>query len=319
MNHPHCALRSAASALVLACACIAASCQSAAAQPEPPAKPPKEGGTHAWIERSWEMRYFLMVTGDWRIAKKGAIRRNGKAKPGDTWRNWEQVFNPVTEFRTTKPSAASNDPLSVITIEFDRQGWVTTPNTHNGPLRGRLNQLLSIKLSSGEGPTNIQYDLGHWFLGLGDVSTDWAPGLCITKNIPTPFAQTDEYYLYGPKFKLDEFSTTFGCREWAYQLYDPDRPYIDVTSYIPKSKDKEGAGTYIREFIGWARFDDKKPVIGKDENDWYCLHDCPNGDMPGRIADIKAWSAKNGWPAPKRPTRVPTFPDPPAVAGTYPK
>lgn len=319
MNRFHRALRS-ATALTLVCACTVASCQTAPAQPDPPStKSAERPGTHVWIERPWEMRYFLMVTKSWATAKAGAIRRNGKAKPGDTWREWEQFFDPVVAFPSTKPYARPRDALSVITIEFDEQGWVTTPHTHKGQLRGRLNRLLSILLSPGEGPDDARYNLGEWFLGLGDVSTDWAPGLCITKNIPTPFAKTDEYYLYGPKFKLGEFSETFGCREWAYQLYDPDRPYIDVTSYIPKSIDKEGPGTYIREFIGWARFDDKKPVIGKDENQWYCLHDCPGGDKPGPIADIKAWAAKNGWSVPKRPTRVPTFPDPPATAGTYPK
>ena len=317
MLNLHSAFRSATSALFLVFACTAASCQTTPVQPEPPPKSTERRGTHVWIERPWEMRYFLMVTGDWRIAKKGAIRRN--AKPGETSLEWEQIFDPAVEIPSVEAGSTSRDNLSAVIIEFDRQGGVTTPHTRNGPLRGSLNRLLYITLSTGEGPKDAQYDLGHWFLGLGDISTDWAPSLCGLKNIPTPFAQTDEYYLYGPKFKLDEFSTTFGCREWAYQLYDPDRPYIDVTSYIPKSKDKDGPGTYIREFIGWARFDDKKPVIGKHENHWYCLHDCPGSDKPGPIANINAWAEKNGWSAPKRPTRVPTFPDPPAASGTYPK
>jgi len=317
MNHPHGALRSVTGALTLACACTVASCQTPPAQPGPPAKPAERRGTHVWIERPWEMRYFLKVTKRWDISKEGAIRRN--AKPGNRSLEWAQIFDPVAEFPSLEPGSSPTDKLSAITIEFDKEGRVVTPNTHNGPLRGRLNRLLYVTLSTGEGPKDAQYDLGEWFLGLGDISTDWGPALCGTKNMPSPFSQTDEYYLYGPKFKLDEFSDAFGCREWAYQLYDPDRPYIDVTSYIPKSKDKDGPGTYIREFIGWARFDDKKPVIGKHENHWYCLHDCPGGDKPGPIANINAWAAKNGWPAPKRPTRVPTFPDPPATTGTYPR
>jgi len=317
MNHFDGALRPVTSALVLACACTTASCQTVAVQSEPPAKTPERRGTHAWIERPWEMRYFLMVTKNWDITKEGAIRRN--AKPGETSLEWAQIFDPVAEIPSMESGSMPGDKLSAITIEFDRQGWVTTPHTHDGPLRGRLNQLLYVTLITGEGPKDARYNLGEWFLGLGDISTDWAPGLCGTKNMPSPFSKTDEYYLYGPKFKLDEFSITFGCREWAYQLYDPDRSYIDVTSYIPKSKDKDGPGTYIRKFIGWARFDDKKPVIGKHETHWYCLHDCPGGDKPGPIANIDAWAAKNGWPAPKRPTRMPTFPDPPAATGTYPK
>jgi len=316
MIHLGSAFRSAASAMVLICACTVASCQTAPVQPEPPSsKLIERRGTHVWIERPWEMRYFLMVTKRWSIAKAGAIKRN--ARLARTSLDWEQIFDPVATFASTKPYATPDDALSVVTIEFDNQGWVTTPHTYKGTLRGRLNRLQYITLSTGDGPQDVQYDLGIWFLGLGDVSTHWAPGLCVTKNIPSPFAKTDEYYLYGPKFKLDEYSETFGCREWAYQLYDSARPYIDVTSYIPRSIDKEGPGAYIRPFIGWARFDDKKPVIGKDENQWYCLHDCPGGDKPGPIADIKVWAMRNGWSAPRPPTRVPTFPDPPSKTGTY--
>ncbi len=109
-----------------------------------------------------------------------------------------------------------------------------------------------------------------------------------------------------------------GCREWAYQIKEPGRPYIDVTSYIPKRFDDYGPGTYIHETIGWARFEDHKPIIGKHEYLWYCLHDCPGDDLPGVIPDIKAWAAKNGWKAPQPPTRVPVFPDPPAKSGYYP-
>lgn len=317
MKQRHYGLRSVAGLLVLTYVCTMAACQTRPSSSEPPATPPERRGTHAWIERPWEMRYFLTVTNSWHIAKKVAVERN--VRPGKTSLMWEQVFDPTTDVPSQAPEATPRDKFSVITIEFDKQGWVTTPHAYGGRLRGRLNRLMYITLATGDGPTDVRYNLGEWFLGLGDISTDWAPGLCGTKNMPSPFSQTDEYYLYGPKFKLDEFSTTFGCREWAYQLYDPDRPYIDVTSYIPKSKDKDGPGTYIREFIGWARFGDKKPVIGKHENHWYCLHDCPAGDKPGPIADINAWAARNGWSAPKRPTRVPTFPDPPSRTGTYPR
>ena len=161
------------------------------------------------------------------------------------------------------------------------------------------------------------YRLGNWFTGLGDISTHWAPGLCSNNDTPDPLSKTNTGYLYGPAYTAHEYAGTFGCREWAYQLYDPDRPYIDVTSYMP-AKVKSEYRTYIRDFIGWARFGDKKPVIGRHGNDWYCLFDCPNDEPPGHIEDIKLWAAKNGWPAPKPPTRSPTFPDPPLRQGTYP-
>jgi hypothetical protein len=259
----------------------------------------------------------LSVTDSWSLSKEGAIKRN--AKPGRDTLNWEQVFEPYAAIPLPVPPTPRTDRLSVVAIHFDKQGMVTTEHAHGSPLRGRLDEVLRIVLSDGDASSSRQYRLGEWFLGLGDISTDWAPGLCGIHEMPSPFSKTDTRYLYGPKFEIDKYSTTFGCREWAYQLYDPDRPYIDVTSYIPKSKDKEGPGAYIREFIGWARFDDKKPVIGKHEKQWYCLHDCPGGEKPGPIADIRAWAAANGWSAPKPPTKAPTFPDPPATSGTYPR
>ncbi|MBX9901413.1 MAG: hypothetical protein K2Y28_11585, partial [Burkholderiaceae bacterium] len=66
---------------------------------------------------------------------------------------------------------------------------------------------------------------------------------------------------------------------------------------------------YIRKFLGWARFGDKKPVIGKHIKTWVCLLDCPNGDKPGIIPDIKKWAKKNGWTIPKPPEKQPQFPD----------
>jgi hypothetical protein len=261
------------------------------------------------------MRYFLAVTDTWSSKKKASIRRNSEA--GATWLSWPQLFEPGAEIEQPNP-LIPGDKFSVISVEFDKQGEITTPHSHKGPLRGRLNQLVMITLSAGNAINDSQYDLGHWFLGLGDVSTDWAPALCKIDQQPDAAQIKSDGYLYGSKFKADKYSTTFGCREWAYQLFDSSRPYIDVTSYIPKTKDKDGTGTYIREFIGWARFDDKKPVIGKHEDQWYCLHDCPNGDKPGAIANIATWASKNGWQVPQRPSRMPMFPDPPGKIGRYP-
>ena len=306
----------AAPAVLLAAA--SASCQpqpTSAANSDPNAE---QRGSHVWIERPWEIRYFVSVMSSrsLKIAKKVATEYNSKLGPGDSL-SWEQVFEPSAAIPLQTPDLLVGD-ISVVTIEFDKQGVVTTPNAHGSPLRGRLNHLQYIALSAGDNPKDSRYNLGHWFLGLGDVSTHWAPGLCGTKNTPGPFSKTDNLYLYGAKFELTSHSVTFGCREWAHQLYDDERPYIDVTSYVPKDATYD-KGSYIREFIGWARFGDKKPVIGKHEDHWYCLHDCPGGEKPAMISDIKVWAEKNGWPVPKRPTKMPVFPDPPAKSGTYPR
>lgn len=81
------------------------------------------------------------------------------------------------------------------------------------------------------------------------------------------------------------------------------QPYIDVTTY----HDKEGKKTHIGRFTGWMGFNDApRPVIGKHGAYWLCLHECPDGEKPGVIADITEWTQKRGWPMP-RPT--PYFPD----------
>jgi hypothetical protein len=271
-----------------------------------------------WLDRPWELRYFFYVTDSWASSKRVAKRRADKAGLGALDKDWELAFEPTNFFQSRDRWAQPGDGLSVVVIEFAHDGTVKTPNSLDLPLRGRFDQLMYVTLGAGDYATQPRFNLGEWFTGIGDVSTHWAPALCGTKNMPSPFSKTDSLYLYGPKFVVDKYATTFGCREWAYQLDDTSRPYVDITSYVSKPNGLDDPGTYIRETIGWARFQDKKPVIGKHLNDWFCLHDCPNGDKPGLIPDMKAWAARNGWPEPKPPTKVPTFPDPPAKAGTYP-
>jgi hypothetical protein len=274
-------------------------------------------GTHLWIERPWELRYVLKVLGTQSWESSQRVARKVNRKPGQISLNWEEIFSPSSVVPMEPPDQFEKS-LSVVAIVFDTQGFVTTINAGNTPLRGRLNRLRYITLSTGEGSRDKQFDLGNWFLGLGDISTDWAPSLCGTHEVPSPFSKSDEGYRYGPNYRYQAMYGTFGCREWAFQMNDFKRPYIDVTSYVPTDK-VFTKGAYIREFTGWARFDDKKPVIGKHEDRWYCLHDCPNGEQPGAIANIATWASKNGWQVPQRPTRTPMFPDPPGKIGRYPE
>lgn len=273
-----------------------------------------------WLDRPWELRFVLFVAENWELDVKGAHRRNEKAiKAGSLDLEWESYFDA----KTTLPFSTQwgrPGTLSVVLIEFDKDGSVKTPHRFPAPLRGRLDRLMYVALTPGDHATQPRFNLDKWFLGLGDVSTHWAPSLCPLKQMPSPFSQTDTLYLYGPKHEQSPYSPSVGCREWAYQLEEPSRRYIDITSYLPKRLDPKGSGTYVRDTVGWARFDSEvKPIIGKHEELWYCFHDCPGGEAPGPIADIKAWAAKQGWKPPKRPTRVPVFPDPPARPGTYPE
>jgi hypothetical protein len=272
-----------------------------------------------WLGRPWELQYVLYVTDRWTLESDVVQKRALKAGTGRLDRAWEEVFTPSVAIPLPEKWVAFDDRISVLLIEFDRDGKVKTPNSYGAQLYGRLDRLMYVTLSPGDYSKQPRFDLGEWFMGLGDVSTHWAPGLCDVHTMPNPFAKTDTGYLYGPVFTPSLGSSNFGCREWAYQLGDPNRPYIDITSYFAKKEDPDGSGTHVYQTMGWSRFnDERKPVIGKNEEDWYCFHDCPGGDKPGFIPDIKAWAKKHRWPVPKRPTRIPVFPDPPAKQGVYP-
>ena len=287
---------------------------------ELPAQPSNNRRTE-WLDRPWELAYVMYISERWSSMQEGAREANEQEERKDSaWRKWEAYFNATYFFPSRDKWAQPGDGLSVVLIEFDRDGLVRTPHNFGLSLYGRLDTTLAVVLHP---PTKQSLParilLGWWFMGLGDVSTHWAPGLCTVKQMRSPFWRTDTGYLYGPAYEHGSPYPTVGCREWAYQLGDPNRPYIDITSYMPKGSDPDGPGTYVRETMGWGYFDrPRKPVIGKHEQDWYCFHDCPDGEKPGLIADIRAWAAKRGWPVPKRPTRVPVFPDPPAKPGRYP-
>jgi hypothetical protein len=280
-------------------------------------RPGGKPATHDWLQRPWEWRYILLVSDAWDAKVRNAAG-NKATEDADSRepRGLARAFKPAAVVPSPE-YPTMDDPFSIVPIDFDRDGVVMTANNEAARLRGRVNRIQSVVLSMGDEPESPRYLIGFWFTGMGDVSTHWAPAICVANQIPDAAQVRSDGYLYGSLFKPNAQSTTFGCREWAYQLRDPQRPYIDVTSYVPKDADFPH-GTYIREFIGWARFGDKKPVIGKHGRTWLCLHDCPMGGQPGAIRDIKDWATKNGWPVPKPPTRSPTFPDPPAKAGHYP-
>jgi hypothetical protein len=289
---------------------------SVIAGPDP--ENPNAKNIRPWIERPWAWRYLLFIRHNWDNHKKWAEKYNEKIGPQALRRQWTPLFDATRFLQSNGKGAHPGNGFSVVVIEFDKEGKVTTPNAFGKPLNGRIDQNMQVTLAEGDSDVDRQFDIGHWFLGLGDASTHWAPSICLITHMPSPFYKTDTTYLYGPKFEISGAFPTVGCREWAYQIKDPGRPYIDVTSYTPKRFDPYGSGNYIQETIGWAGFEDHKPIIGKHEDDWYCLHDCPGDDQPGIIPNIKAWAKRNGWKAPQPPTRVPVFPDPPAKSGYYP-
>lgn len=271
-----------------------------------------------WLDRPWEYRYLMYVTWYWKLEVSWAEKRMQEVKSDRSFQPWKPLFEPRSVLRIDQGISKLGDQISIIVIEFDKDGRVLNHSGGRTPLIGRVSRHQEILLTTSKGGETIEYPFANWFLGLGDISTHWAPGVCSTDATPSPFDSKRTSYLYGPKFDVTPASPTVGCREWAYQLYAPDRPYIDITSYVPKRLDPNGPGAYIEEIIGWARFGDHKPVIGLHRKTWYCLHDCPSGSEPGIIPDITAWARRNGWRPPKPPTRVPVFPDPPARSGIYP-
>jgi hypothetical protein len=290
-----------------------------------------------WIKRPWEMRYFIYVDKEflWKNSQKRAAESNQKSMKEDF--SWKQFFEAQAVLRiphwelAQKPEKVKYpEDLSVVVIELDKDGWVTTPHSFGKPLRGRLNSMRPagyVVLSAGDALTDPTGSLGNWFIGLNEDTADGVtPALCSgLDDMPLMDPIQVKSYLYGKHYDVkDSWGTTppFACREWAWQLHETDRPYIDVTTYVPKGHPYTKSyphGTYIQSFIGWGTFDRQKPVIGKHANTWYCLHECPGGDKPGPIANISAWANANGWTAPKPPTRMPVFTDDPKRRGRYPQ
>ncbi|WP_198112648.1 hypothetical protein [Inhella proteolytica] len=291
--------------MLLALLALLALCSTMPARADD-AEAPKRRPNPPWIDRPLGYRYIVFfhdgmgaevareVANEWH--EDGRDHRSGGF-------SWPRYFEPRHRIRT---DGNPRYDLVIHLIEFDEEGWVRTPHSYSKPLRLRFNHLLTVALSSGDDPYDPFDRLGKWFHGFED-SDNWAPTLCGFSERPDGLNSNDRDYLYGPMYRHDDQRPSFGCREWAHQLKSASRPYIDVTSYRPKAPPSD---TYIKEFVGWARFGDNKPVIGLHMGHWYCLLDCPGGDAPGRIANIKLWAARNGWPAPKPPKRMPMFPDP---------
>ncbi|MFY7939810.1 MAG: hypothetical protein ACOVOX_02780, partial [Burkholderiaceae bacterium] len=94
-----------------------------------------------WIKRPWEMRYFIYVKPErrWKYSQQLAAERNQKSMKEDF--AWEQFFEAQTVLRIPHwnldkdPELAKYpEDLAVVVIEFDKDGWVSTPNSFGKPL-----------------------------------------------------------------------------------------------------------------------------------------------------------------------------------------
>lgn len=287
----------------------------------------------AWIDRPWEYRYLLYVdeTRTFGRHRKEQDSREGDSKeggpriarmPGPFAANW--LVQRGLDYK------GNPDLLAVVRLDIKKDRTITTPNDWGVELKARLNWYEYIVLAPNQLKPEKIIKFGDFFMGSFAASdTAYSPSICnlsFGDNVlPAPLEQSGRYV----EKDYDPISHGyFGCREWTAQLYEPERPYIDVSSYeyevdydkpILKSGSRKGSPPFkkpltwapeIKPFIGFSRFEDApKPVIGNHLGQWVCLNDCPNGESPGQIADIKQWASKQGWPAPKPPKDVRAFKD----------
>lgn len=277
----------------------------------------QEDGSRVWIERKWEFRYVLKI-GDpdfFELRRDRASKELALGGPKNAYDS-EAIMPNVKLFQIPDYYNEFDNKVATLLMSFNEQGAVTSPYDWPHKLFGRINRIRNIVLAPGSGPNDLQFRVGKWFTGNTADDTLYIPAICTS----------DDQERYAKGFKANNVTGAFGCREWGYYLQSPEYPYIDVTSYqwgedYSKKPNKQGKyplrpETHIRPVIGWGRFDvPPKPVIGRHGTNWVCLHECPNGDAPGIIPDIKAWAAKNGWPVPKAPKKMPLFPDKPYKPG----
>ena len=245
-----------------------------------------------WFDRPWEIRYVLFAEEEEtrqiriRVAKEFNAEQKMLGKKKDHL-SAAALLKPTSTFAV--PGAR---PIAVVLLAFDRTGRIINQQGTLGKMSGKRNMLDTLVLISDDAPGAGPYYFAKWTQGIpGDVT--FSPAVC----------SSDDRRRYDTGWDSDSYTGSFGCREWTAQLYARDQPYIDVTSYASH-------GTFIGELVGWSRFEDPpKPVIGRHGKTWLCLHECPAGEKPGVIPNIKAWTTKHGYPMPERPRKQPLYPN----------
>ncbi len=265
-----------------------------------------------------QLRFFLYITDSWSAEREDAVSARKRAGPDPHPHSWVELFEPVSFFKSQfNPHAGEG--LSVVAIEFAPNGLVMTPNNSGKPLKVITDEAV-VSLVEDKRDAQARLKLAEWFTPTHGGALPWAPALCGEGELPSSPAGSTRDYLYSPDLDVERAPSLFGCREWGHQLYDPTRPYVDVTSYLPlpacpegevETVEDEAPQQYVGPTIGWIGLTDiRKPVIGWYEYAWFCLFNCPEPEVPGLIADIGAWAERRGWTAPERPQRGPMFPDP---------
>lgn len=292
------------------------------------AKAEKKNNYIRWLDRPWEYRYLLRVQqmSSYEGDREDKPDSNLKSAPGFTlyWRPGPFPASWMVRAADSANGLAKGDQFAVQRIDIAPDRSVLTPSDLKEPLEARLNWYEDIVFAPRRANPEYVVQFGQFFIGSITASDmRYSPSICNTsfEDNVSPGDRTGRYV----EKNYDPISSGyFGCREWTAQLYDGSRPYIDVTSYemgedytqpVLKKGPRKGKHplapqTWIKHFVGFSRFEDPpKPVIGNHDGTWLCLNDCPNGDAPGQIPDIKAWAARNHWDAPQKPKNVREFRD----------
>lgn len=245
-----------------------------------------------WIDIPWNLRYVLFINSEKYMREGIAASRRFNALDGKQGK--DHVYHDIEELFINMKQVvpAKKGKIAVALITFDRTGRVTNEDSAFSGFTGKLSAIESFVLIRPDEAQTKPYGFGEWDQGIpGDVS--FSPALCITIDS----------HRYEKYWRQNDYRGNVGCREWTAQLYRPEEPYIDVTTYSKR-------GNFIGELVGWARFEDRpRPVIGMQGKQWLCLHECPAGESPGVISNIRAWTRKHNFPIPVRPKRQPVYPD----------
>ncbi len=248
--------------------------------------------SRVWLERPWEIRYVLFAEQVRRLHSEIRVSREINVEKEAPGREKIYLFAAALFEPTTTLAVPGEAPVAVVLLAFDRAGRIINQQRALGNMSAKKNMLGDLVLINNDAPGARPYYFADWSQGIpGDVT--FSPAVC----------SSDDTRRYEAGWDSDSYTGSFGCREWTSQLYARDQPYIDVTSYASH-------GTFIGELVGWSRFEDPpKPVIGRHGKTWLCLHECPAGERPGVIPNMKAWTAKHGYPMPERPRKQPLYPN----------
>lgn len=258
----------------------------------------------------WPVRYVLKIDTPYFFDIRAMRGRKKLASPvAGQAQEIEAITDRVKTYVVETRQLEREQVFSTLLLEFDREGRLTTPVEWPRKLVAHFDDEDSLVLNDERAGAPV-FVLGAWELGTDAASRRFSPALC----------SAEDEQRYAPGFVPSTVSGGFGCREWSFAQQSTKLPYIDVTSYqqeADKSAKPDRRGRIptrvvatIKPALGWGSYAvNPKPVIGRHGDSWFCLHDCPDGDLPGYIPNMKSWLARHKWPVPAVPRSMPVFPD----------